>query len=181
MSVLEHEVPAATDAMTLEESEVHAKPGIVTKVNVYNTYSVARWEQKYSNIFKSWLNDLFSCHDTRIVPDTFDLNEEWDTAILLFNSPEMKAARYTIETSVKSGRLAMKPDRNVISNVGVQEKLTHLILSYSPRWLQLGLGIVLLFHDDHKSMVSCALVLCKNVQESTSLSFHQREFVVALF
>jgi len=151
-SALEHEVPAATDAMTFEESEVHAKPGTTTKLNVYNTYGVARWEQHYSNIFKIWLNDLFSCHDSRNVRDNFDPNEEWDTAILLFNSPEMKAARYTIETSVKSGRLAMKSDRNVISNVDVQEKLTHLILSYSSRWLQLGLEIVLLFHDDHKHM-----------------------------
>jgi len=44
-SALEHEVPAATDAMTFEESEVHAKPGTTTKLNVYNTYGVARWEQ----------------------------------------------------------------------------------------------------------------------------------------
>ena len=70
--------------------------------------------------------------------------------------------RSAIEREVKEGRLAITPrsDRNVLDEVYVQEQLTELLLSYTPRWLQLGLGVVLALNDDQFVKVCLPCYIC---------------------
>ena len=57
---------------------------------------------------------------------------------------------------MKEGRLAISPgsERHIIDEVRVQEQLTDLLLSYTPRWLQLGLSVVLEMSDDESIKVN---------------------------
>ena len=68
----------------------------------------------------------------------------------------MKHGRLAITPRSDEGHLATTPgsDRNILDEVHVREQLTKLLLSYTPRWLQLGLGIVLAMNDSELIRVS---------------------------
>lgn len=129
-----------------------------TKVTVYNTFYDARWEEKQCGTFANWLNNLFQPFG---VPNEThgQRSEEWKAAATLFNSLEMKAARYSIESEVENGHLAMRSDQNVLADIRVHDRLLNLLLSYSERWLQLGLEMVLSFHCDQSQKV-CVMDTC---------------------
>lgn len=112
------------------------------------TYSAKQWEDKQCSTFASWLNKLFYPEDNYSVHTISDeeMSAEWNSAKELFESSNMHSIRNAVEREVKEGRLAIVPPRNdrfILDEVYVQEQLTNLLLSYTPRWLQLGLGIVL--------------------------------------
>jgi hypothetical protein len=120
------------------------------------TYNSQRWEDRQCTVFTAWLNTVFHPEGVSNRVKNEQLLLEWNAATQLFDSPEMQAIRLSVEREVKYGRLAIAPrsdeghlatasgsDRNVLDEVHVREQLTELLLSYSPRWLQLGLGIVL--------------------------------------
>ncbi len=123
-------------------------------------YDSQRWEDRQCATFTTWLNAAFRPErDFNRVDDEHRL-VEWEAAKKLFDSPKMQAIRCSVEREVKHGRLAITPrsdeghlamtpgsDRNILDEVHVREQLTTLLLSYTPRWLQLGLGIVLAMND----------------------------------
>ncbi len=115
-------------------------------------YDSRQWEAQQSKAFQQWLNHLF--HPT---PEITTVSEEMraaemETAMLLFNSRRMSAIRFAIDREVTEGRLAITPraGRNILDEVYVQEQLSTLLLSYTPRWLQLGLHVVLAHHGDQR-------------------------------
>lgn len=143
------------------------------------TYDSQRWEDRQCAIFTAWLNTVFHPEgDSNRVNDE-QLLLEWNAATQLFDSPEMQAIRSSVESEVKYGRLAIAPrsdeghlatasgsDRNVLDEVHVREQLAELLLSYAPRWLQLGLGIVLRSNNSELISVSShqsSPFLCINV------------------
>ena len=122
------------------------------------TYTVQQWEEEQCSAFASWLNNLFYPENgdssDHSISDK-DLSAEWNSAKELFDSPNMHFIRKAVEREVKEGRLAIVPprtDRFVLDEVYVQEQLTNLLLTYTPRWLQLGLGIVLALNDEGHNM-----------------------------
>ncbi len=132
-----------------------------------------QWEEEQCSMFAYWLNRLFYPEDgdsDHSISDE-DLSAEWNSAKELFDSPNMHFIRNTVQREVKEGRLAIVPprtDRFVLDEVYVQEQLTKLLLTYTPRWLQLGLGIVLaLNNEDHNMQVSR-----KNLSQFTAHIFH---------
>ena len=121
------------------------------------TYNAQQWEDEQCKTFMTWLNNIFHpLNTTTSVVNESQLIKEWQNANKLFNSNKMINIRSAIEREVKEGRLAITPrsNRNVLDEVYVQEQLTKLLLSYTPRWLQLGLGIVLALDDDQFVKVS---------------------------
>lgn len=115
-------------------------------------YDARQWEAQQSKAFQAWLNHLF--HPT---PEITIVSEEMraaemETAMILFNSRRMSAIRFAIDREVTEGRLAITPraGRNILDEVYVQEQLSTLLLSYTPRWLQLGLHVVLAYHGDQR-------------------------------
>lgn len=142
------------------------------------TYDSQRWEDRQCAVFTAWLNTAFHPEgDSNRVNDE-QLLLEWNAATQLFDSPEMQAIRSSVESEVKYGRLAIAPrsdeghlatasgsDRNVLDEVHVREQLAELLLSYAPRWLQLGLGIVLRSNNSELISVShqSSTLLCINV------------------
>ncbi|KAL7542496.1 hypothetical protein ACHAXR_011827 [Thalassiosira sp. AJA248-18] len=114
------------------------------------TYDAQQWEEKQCATFTNWLNNLFHPENGVNPMNEEQLSKEFQAARELFDSPKMQAIRFSVEKEVKEGRLAMSPSssRNILDEVHVQEQLTKLLLSYTPRWLQLGLGIVLSMNDD---------------------------------
>jgi hypothetical protein len=127
-------------------------------------FSAQQWEHKQCYTFASWLNKLFYPEgeeggDAVNTISDEEINAEWSNANELFNSTYMQSIRNAVEREVKEGRLAIVPPRTerfVLDEVHVQEQLTKLLLSYTPRWLQLGLGIVLALNntDGHNIKVS---------------------------
>ena len=127
-------------------------------------FSAQQWEQKQCYTFASWMNKLFYPEeeeggDTVNTISDEEIIAEWSNANELFNSAYMQSIRNAVEREVKEGRLAIVPPRTerfVLDEVHVQEQLTKLLLSYTPRWLQLGLGIVLALNntDGHNIKVS---------------------------
>lgn len=116
-------------------------------------YNSQQWEAEQSTAFKSWLNHLF-----RPAPEIDTVGDEQRSvelkaAMTLFNSRRMSAIRFAIEREVTEGRLAITPraGRNILDEVYVQEQLSSLLLSYTPRWLQLGLDVVLAHHGDQQA------------------------------
>ena len=114
------------------------------------SYDSQQWETQQSEAFKTWLNHLF-----QPVPKIHAVGEEercaeWNAALQLFNSHRMTLIRFAIEREVTEGRLAITPrgGRNILDEVYIQEKLSSLLLSYTSRWLQLGLEVVLAHHSD---------------------------------
>lgn len=131
------------------------------------TYDSQRWEDRQCATFTTWLNDVFHPESVFNRVDVEHILVEWETAKKLFDSPKMQAIRCSVEREVKHGRLAITPrsdeghlattpgsDRNILDEVHVREQLTKLLLSYTPRWLQLGLGIVLAMNDSELIRVS---------------------------
>ncbi|KAL9190668.1 hypothetical protein ACHAXT_000374 [Thalassiosira profunda] len=114
------------------------------------TYDAQSWEEAQCATFRTWLNDLFHPNGEDKPVSEGQLAAEWKAARTLFESPRMRAVRCTVEREVREGRLSMtaKSGRHILDEVLVQDQLTKLLLSYSPRWLQLGLGIVLSMDDD---------------------------------
>jgi len=117
------------------------------------TYNAQQWEDEQCKTFMTWLNNIFhplNNNSVSPVVNETQLITEWQNAKTLFNSNKMMNIRSAIEREVKEGRLAITPrsNRNILDEVYVQEQLTKLLLSYTPRWLQLGLGVVLALNDD---------------------------------
>jgi len=125
------------------------------------TYNAQQWEDEQCKTFMTWLNNIFHPINTSVVNES-QLITEWQDAKTLFNSTKMIDIRSAIEREVKEGRLAITPrsNRNVLDEVYVQEQLTKLLLSYTPRWLQLGLGVVLALDDDQFIKVSLSCYIC---------------------
>jgi hypothetical protein len=128
-------------------TEISIQP---TRTTYY--YSAQQWEEEQCSMFASWLNKLFYPEDETTVNTMSDeeITAEWNSAKQLFDSSPMQSIRKSVEREVKEGRLAIVPprtDRFILDEVYVQEQLTKLLLSYTPRWLQLGLGIVLALNN----------------------------------
>ena len=149
---------ADNDTTKLMKTKIRSMNNPVTNYHARDntTYNSQRWEDRQCAVFTAWLNTVFHPEggSNRVKNDQLLL--EWNAATQLFDSPEMQAIRSSVEREVKYGRLAIAPrsdeghlatasgsDRNVLDEVHVREQLTELLLSYAPRWLQLGLGIVL--------------------------------------
>jgi len=129
------------------------------------TYNAQQWEDEQCKTFMTWLNNIFhplNNNSVSPVVNETQLITEWQNAKTLFNSNKMMNIRSAIDREVKEGRLAITPrsNRNVLDEVYVQEQLTKLLLSYTPRWLQLGLGVVLALDDDQFVKVSLPCYIC---------------------
>ncbi|KAL7442086.1 hypothetical protein ACHAXM_008219 [Skeletonema potamos] len=142
---------AATNASST--TQLHANAPKYTFGSSGILYSSQQWEAEQSTAFKSWLNHLFR----RTAPEFVAADEEQravelKAATALFNSRRMTVIRFAIEREVTEGRLAITPraGRNILDEVYVQEQLSALLLSYTPRWLQLGLDVVLAHYGDEK-------------------------------
>lgn len=163
------------------KTKIYQSSTISTKP-LTTTYSAQQWEDKQCSTFASWLNKLFYPEDDDSIHTISDeeMSAEWNSAKELFESSDMHSIRNAVEREVKEGRLAIVPprtDRFVLDEVYVQEQLTKLLLSYTPRWLQLGLGIVLgSSNGGHDIQVrqqlipNSALILSSGPQTSTLVS-----------
>jgi abnormal spindle-like microcephaly-associated protein len=63
-------------------------------------------------------------------------------AFQLYHNSDMDSLMLKIETEVKSGRLAIRTDRDLHADIGLRESIVQLLLSYHPTWLRCGLEIV---------------------------------------
>lgn len=111
------------------------------------TYTAEQWEEIQCDTFSNWLNRLFQSRSPNEAIELSDHQKatEWSSAVSVFDSLDMRQVRSAIEREVTEGRLAITPrsNRNVLDEVYVREQLTKLLLSFTPRWLQLGLEILL--------------------------------------
>ena len=125
------------------------------------THTAKQWEEIQCGSFSNWLNELFQSRspDMAIELSDHQIAEEWTSAVSVFDSPDMREVRSVIEREVTEGRLAITPrsTRNVLDEVYVREQLTKLLLSYTPRWLHLGL-VILLGDTIFKVGVGCPLL-----------------------
>jgi hypothetical protein len=153
---------------TLTKTKSQPRKGLTTfhaRDNI--TYDSQRWEDRQCATFITWLNTVFHPESAFNRADDEHFHVEWEAAKKMFDSPKMQVIRCSVEREVKHGRLAITPrsdeghlattpgsDRNILDEVHVREQLTKLLLSYTPRWLQLGLGIVLAMNGSELSRVS---------------------------
>jgi hypothetical protein len=153
---------------TLAKTKIQPKKYLTTfhaRDNI--AYDSQCWEDRQCATFTTWLNTVFhpESNCNRIDDDQIIL--EWKAAKQLFDSPKMRAIRCSVEREVKYGRLSITPrsddghlavtpgtDRNILDEVHVREQLIKLLLSYSPRWLEMGLGTVLAMNDSEIMKVS---------------------------
>jgi abnormal spindle-like microcephaly-associated protein len=138
-------VTAIKDNLSSSSTYTFGSTGII--------YNSQQWEEEQSSAFKSWLNHLFHPTPEIDVVDVEQRYEELKAATALFNSRRMTAIRFAVEREVTEGRLAITPRedrRNILDEVYVQEQLSTLLLSYTPRWLQLGLNVVLTPYGDNR-------------------------------
>jgi len=152
VETLPNNVAAAHDASLSSVSLIEQHTPRYTFGSSGIFYDARQWEAQQSKAFQAWLNHLF--HPT---PEITIVSEEMraaemETAMILFNSRRMSAIRFAIDREVTEGRLAITPraGRNILDEVFVQEQLSTLLLSYTPRWLQLGLHVVLAHHGDQR-------------------------------
>ena len=122
------------------------------------------WAEKQCDAFASWINYTFQPieHATHENTQSEEPNvlggkgrAAFRTLLLhqhnsharkrageIYDSDEMKAIRSSIRAEVTSGRLATRTDQEVFANIGLRDQLFSILLSYSTRWLQLGLETV---------------------------------------
>ncbi|KAL7499763.1 hypothetical protein ACHAWT_010731 [Skeletonema menzelii] len=127
----------------------------ITKFTFGNSgvlYDSQQWEAEQSEAFKSWLNHLFHPAAEIDTVSEEQRSAELNAAMKLFNSRRMSAIRFAIEREVTEGRLAITPraGRNILDEVYFQDQLSTLLLSYTPRWLQMGLDVVLGHQGYHR-------------------------------
>ena len=144
----------ATDASSTTQFSEHVTKFTFGSSGIF--YDSQQWEAEQSAAFKSWLNHLFHPSpeiDTVIGEE--QRSAELNAAMKLFNSRRMSAIRFAIEREVTEGRLAITPraGRNILDEVYVKGQLSPLLLSYTPRWLQLGLEVVLAHHGDQRRVL----------------------------
>ena len=141
-----------------------------------------QWEAKQTATFTNWLNHLFQPTDVADQVDELQLKHlsdssvfnrtafrtlftyqqrliEWKAAAALFHSLEMKTIRRAIESEVEKGHFVMRSDRHILADVHVKEQLKTLLLSYSKKWLQLGLDMVIGTHRDQRQQVSVRILI----------------------
>ena len=63
-------------------------------------------------------------------------------AFSLYHTEAVDDMLYSIDEEIKNGRLAVRKDREVHADVGIQEALLGLVGSYHPMWLRVGLETV---------------------------------------
>ncbi len=68
----------------------------------------------------------------------------------------MQGIQTSVEREAREGCLALTPKstRRILEEVYMREELTRLLLLYAPRWLQLGLGVVLGTDDNWSFEIS---------------------------
>jgi len=59
------------------------------------------------------------------------------------HSAQWKELRMRIRCEVSNGKLTLREDRNLYSNIGCREQILSLLLSYRPAWLTLALEVVM--------------------------------------
>eukprot|EP00984_Skeletonema_dohrnii_P031823 scaffold24849_cov104-Skeletonema_dohrnii-CCMP3373.AAC.2 len=143
----------ATDASSTTQLSEHVTKFTFGSSGIF--YDSQQWEEEQSAAFKSWLNHLFHPSPEIDTVGEEQRSAELNAAMKLFNSRRMSAIRFAIEREVTEGRLAITPraGRNILDEVYVQEQLSTLLLSYTPRWLQLGLEVVLAHHGDQRRVL----------------------------
>lgn len=63
-------------------------------------------------------------------------------AFRLYHSEAMDELMYNIDEEVAAGKLAVRADRELYADLGLRDQLTLMLMSYTPRWLRLGLETV---------------------------------------
>lgn len=155
-------------ALTLAKTTIQPKKYLTTfhaRENI--TFDSQCWEDRQCATFTTWLNTMFHPESSCNRIDDDQIISEWKAAKELFDSPKMRSIRCSVEREVKHGRLSIAPrsddghlavtpgtDRNILDEVHVREQLIKLLLSYSPRWLELGLGTILAMNDSDIMKVS---------------------------
>lgn len=112
-----------------------------------------KWMEKQQHGFQAWINYTI-CSESEEEQDEKDnhlsiLAQKQQQgfvrrrAVELYHSETMDTVLYNIEREVNEGRLAIRTDRLIHVDLGLQDLLTELLLSYHPMWLRLGLEIIL--------------------------------------
>ena len=109
-------------------------------------------ETKQAIAYSNYINHLISPH---VTPSATSPRDSFSTLLLhqahssevslaysLYDSMEMKEVRRAIDREVGRGRLIMRSDRD-LNEVLLRQELMGVIMSYSVRWLGVGLEVVL--------------------------------------
>ena len=85
----------------------------------------------------------------------------------IFQSEQMTEMIFLLEQEIESGRIAVRPDRHLHADLGLQQQLMDILLSYHPIWLRIGLETI--FNE---------ILPMKSVDDFSTLSkfIHQRMF-----
>ena len=134
-------------------------------VTMKKIMSDSKWVDKQISSFSEWLNYTF--HESQPVVSnegTSDILEENPIAsnndfevmnfilrkrreaevrkLAINNYETLKGSLVSVNHEISHGRIAMRTDRDVIVDLGMQETFFTLLFSYEVSWLRLGLEVV---------------------------------------
>jgi hypothetical protein len=126
--------------------------------------SDSKWVDKQISSFSEWVNYTFHesqpvlsnegisdvLQDNPIASDDFEVmnfilrkRREAEVRKLAINNYEtLKGSLVSVNHEISHGRIAMRTDRDVIVDLGMQEAFFTLLFSYEISWLRLGLEVV---------------------------------------
>eukprot|EP01041_Mallomonas_annulata_P000646 gene646-1248_t len=138
------------------------------------------WAEKQEIGFSSWLNNIFQqgTHETTAVTA---VTEESDMNVFtagdgllpsglrsliqerihlqnrmkcqqLYNHPSFQSVIVSLETEVDRGRLAVRDDQDMHSNISLKDKFTQLLLQYELKWLRVAFEAI--FQENYPSIIS---------------------------
>jgi len=116
--------------------------------------------EKQCRAYTEWLNHHFR-HDTDATADSAPETSNdiqcrvfrillWNrrtgatrrAASALYGSPDLLEVRRVVGSEVRRGRLSMRHDRDVYSDLGARRNMMELLLSYRTKWLTVGMEAI---------------------------------------
>lgn len=135
-----------------------------TKTTSRSTFCDADWVQKQERMFQKWLN--FEIAEPQASPREAITNRE--KIVSIAKSEAVLQLMAKIDREIEAGRLALRDDRSLREDVGLQGRFLDTILGYSTKWLSAGLYAVLNMHIDSDDGAIRA-VLCSHLLSSPEI------------
>ncbi|KAF9582765.1 hypothetical protein BGW38_010790 [Lunasporangiospora selenospora] len=111
-----------------------------------------KWIDKQERAFTQWLN-----HEFNVTVDTFSARDpsSWSyyshklefehtraAAFKIYQSDTFRIVLRKVEESIGKDRLQLRPDSNLVGDVGTRREIMDLLFSFEIRWLVLGLETI---------------------------------------
>lgn len=125
--------------------------------------------------------DVLAAPTKEAVSNKYHVNRRLDglrqTAVLLFTSPKVAEVLKKVVMYVENDKVSIRKDRNVHLDLGLQQTIMQLLLSYNPLWLRIGLetiyGCIIPLHSNADIIGITKFILDKFFKDQHLIKKHK--------